>query len=220
MPLLNDTVIAYGDQYQRARLRALQSVDKMVEGLVTHLESMGLLDNTYIFYTTDNGYHIGQHRLLPGKACGYETDINIPLIVRGPHVAKNATKVAISSHADFAPTIMSLAGQQLDDKYEFDGVPIPIYEGFTDSPKQENVDVETWGQLDIEGQYSYSYGIASSIGTYKSVRVIGESYILYYSVWCSNEKEYYNMEADPRQVTNLLSSNATATAKSKRWPRR
>ncbi|KAH9203150.1 hypothetical protein DL95DRAFT_245252, partial [Leptodontidium sp. 2 PMI_412] len=47
------------------------------------------------------------------------------------------------------------------------------------------------------------------------VRVIGESYSLYYSVWCSNAKEYYNMEADPRQVTNLLSSNATATAKSK-----
>lgn len=62
LPMLNDTVIAYNDEFQRARLRALQSVDEMVEKLVTMLETKGLLDNTYIFYTTDNGFHISQHR--------------------------------------------------------------------------------------------------------------------------------------------------------------
>lgn len=62
LPLLNDTVIEYNDEFQRSRLRALQSVDEMVENLVKMLDDKGILDNTYIFYTTDNGYHISQHR--------------------------------------------------------------------------------------------------------------------------------------------------------------
>lgn len=62
LPLLNDTVVAYNDEYQRARLRSLQPVDEMIENLVKMLEAKGVLDNTYIFYTTDNGYHISQHR--------------------------------------------------------------------------------------------------------------------------------------------------------------
>lgn len=58
LPKLNDTVIDWHDEFQRSRLRALQSVDEMVEGLVKKLEDKGLLENTYIFYTTDNGYHV------------------------------------------------------------------------------------------------------------------------------------------------------------------
>jgi N-acetylglucosamine-6-sulfatase len=68
---LNDTVLAYNDHYQRQRLRALQAVDEMLPQLVQELRKAGQLDNTYIFYTTDNGYHISQHQMHPGKECGY-----------------------------------------------------------------------------------------------------------------------------------------------------
>lgn len=61
LPLLNSTVIKYNDEFQRSRLRALQSVDEMVATLIQKLSDKGELDNTYIFYTTDNGYHISQH---------------------------------------------------------------------------------------------------------------------------------------------------------------
>lgn len=54
LPLLNETLIEYHDEFQRSRLRALQSVDEMVESLVKQLDAKGLLDNTYIFYSTDN----------------------------------------------------------------------------------------------------------------------------------------------------------------------
>lgn len=63
LPLLNDTVIEYNDEFQRARLRALQSVDEMIENLVKILEEKGELENTYVIFTTDNGYHISQHRM-------------------------------------------------------------------------------------------------------------------------------------------------------------
>lgn len=71
LPALNSTILSYNDHYQRQRLRALQAVDEMLSQLVGKLEAAGELENTYIFYTTDNGYHISQHRMHPGKECGY-----------------------------------------------------------------------------------------------------------------------------------------------------
>jgi N-acetylglucosamine-6-sulfatase len=68
---LNDTVLAYNDHYYVARLRALQAVDEMVEEFIQKVEAAGQLDNTYIVYTTDNGFHISQHAMSPGKECGY-----------------------------------------------------------------------------------------------------------------------------------------------------
>ena len=70
---LNDTVLEYNDHYQRQRLRALQAVDEMIGSLVQQLEDAGVLEDTYIFYSTDNGYHLSSHRMLAGKECGYGT---------------------------------------------------------------------------------------------------------------------------------------------------
>lgn len=58
LPKLNDTVIEWHDEFQRSRLRALQSVDEMIEALVKKLEEKDQLENTYIFFSTDNGYHV------------------------------------------------------------------------------------------------------------------------------------------------------------------
>lgn len=68
---LNDTLIQYNDEFQRKRLRALQAVDDMIGNLVEKLDKAGALDNTYIFFAADNGYHISQHQMKPGKNCGY-----------------------------------------------------------------------------------------------------------------------------------------------------
>lgn len=69
LPKQNQKNIEYNDHFYRQRLRALQSVDELVDKLISRLESHGILENTYIIYTTDNGYHIGQHRLQPAKQC-------------------------------------------------------------------------------------------------------------------------------------------------------
>lgn len=223
LPKLNDTVIEYNDEFQRSRLRALQSVDEMIEGIVKQLEAAGQLDNTYIFYTTDNGYHISQHRMHPGKSCGFDTDINVPMIVRGPGIARGAISEAVTSHTDIAPTIMGLAsGAAL--RSDFDGAPMPLMSSSSSESNSEHVAIEYWGNAGGEGKFGFrgDWGgggkLNSSVGgylnnTYKGVRIIGRGYNLYYSTWCTGEYELYDVAKDPGQVHNLLHPDEQAAAR-------
>ena len=110
LPKQNQTNIDSNDHFYRQRLRALQAVDEIIPRIVLKLEFADALKETYIVFSTDNGYHIGQHRLQPGKQCAFETDVNVPMIVRGPEVLKGRIEDKVSSHVDLASTFLSLAG--------------------------------------------------------------------------------------------------------------
>lgn len=156
MARLTDEVIEYNDDFYRARLQALQAVDEMVENLIKRLEHHGVLDNTYIIYSADNGYHISQHRLNPGKECGFEEDINIPLIMRGPGVPIGESDI-VTAHTDLVPTIMKIAGK--GQREDFDGSAIPLDVASLQDPtlsRQEHVNVEFWGRGIPEGKYQFS----------------------------------------------------------------
>lgn len=214
----NDTNVDYNDHFYRQRLRALQAVDELVDGLFTRLKEYDILDNTYVVYSSDNGYHVGQHRLQPGKSCGYEEDINVPLIVRGPNVAQNVSTDIVTTHTDLAPTFLDLLGIPL--REDFDGDPIPLTENQieeTHDERQEHVTVEYWGYAAGEGIYDCAYpthtlhsltvhvlirtlkvDLSAYNNTYKALRIRGSEYNLYYSVWCNNEHELYDMTvSDP-----------------------
>lgn len=201
-PKLTDEQIAYNDKHYRGRLQALQSVDELVDGVVEKLEKLGILDNTYIFYTTDNGFHISHHRLPPGKECGYEEDINVPLIVRGPGVPKGEIAEVVTAHVDLAPTFLNLAGAPL--RADFDGSPIPLSAAELSSGPltREHVNVEYWGWAISEADYGFDGGDTKRIfnNTYKAIRVVGEEYNLYYSIWCSNDHELYDMTVSGKSL--------------------
>ena len=103
------------DVLNRRRAQSLQAVDRGVAQLVDELRANGQLDNTYIVFTSDNGFHLGQHRMPAGKQTAYETDIHLPLLVRGPGVAAGAHVSAITGNVDLAPTIASLGAATMTD---------------------------------------------------------------------------------------------------------
>lgn len=191
----------------------------MVEQLVEKLDEKGLLDNTYIIYTTDNGYHISQHRLAPGKECPYETDIHIPLVIRGPGVPAGHTAGVASSHTDLAATLLKIAGSSGSEKVKLDGFPIPLSESELASPQSgEHVNVEFWGSAIPEGKYAKigddplpdvggDFGgdkIAVRNNTYKTLRVISDEYNIMYTVWCHGEKEFYDLKVCKHSYSTRL----------------
>ncbi|KAF1922711.1 arylsulfatase precursor [Didymella exigua CBS 183.55] len=204
---LNQTEIDFNDDWYRKRLQSLQSVDELIDSIMTRLSaSPAVLNNTYLIYTTDNGYHMGQHRLPPGKSCNIEEDVNIPFFIRGPGVPKNTTQSIPSSHTDIVPTLFALAGIPLRD--DFDGEPIPVTATqLARSTKSEHVNIEFWGEYLVEGNTFYGVQTFPE-NTYKHVRVVGEAYDLAYAVWCTNEHELYDMTNDPYQLTNLYNTTA------------
>lgn len=97
------------DEYFQKRWETLLSVDDMVFLIVECLQTTSKLNNTYIIFTSDNGYHIGQFAQPFDKRQPYETDIRVPLLIRGPGIhfqLEIDTPVAL---LDLAPTILEWA---------------------------------------------------------------------------------------------------------------
>ena len=127
--------------------------------MITKLDSYGLLDNTYVFYSADNGYHISQHRMGPGKGCPYEADLNIPLVVRGPGIASGATVELPTAHLDLSPTFLDILG--IKARPDFDGAPIPLRAEDAAENTREHVQMEFWSSSN-----QFEYNIRKFINNY------------------------------------------------------
>ena len=111
-PKLSTDQITQIDTRQENRAETLQALDDLVEAVVTKLDSAGVLNNTYIIFTSDNGFELGEHRILEGKRLPYQESNHMPLLVRGPEVATGSTTDKLVLNIDFFPTFTDLGGTQ------------------------------------------------------------------------------------------------------------
>ncbi|XP_006096924.1 N-acetylglucosamine-6-sulfatase [Myotis lucifugus] len=219
-PMTNSS-IQFLDNAFRKRWQTLLSVDDLVEKLVKRLEFIGELDNTYIFYTSDNGYHTGQFSLPIDKRQLYEFDIKVPLLVRGPGIKPNQTSKMLVANIDLGPTILDIAGYNLN-KTQMDGMSLlPILTGVSNVTWRSDVLVEYQG----EGRNvtdptcpSLSPGVSQCFpdcvcedaynNTYACVRTMSARWNLQYCEFDDQEVfvEVYNLTADPHQITNIAKS--------------
>lgn len=113
-------------KYQK-RLRTLKTVDDHIGQIVDLLEKKGEFDNTYIIYTSDNGYQLGQHRFTGDKRQMYEHDLRVPFVVVGPGVPKGIETDRVVMNVDIAPSIYELVTGNSDPHPSMDGVSFVPY---------------------------------------------------------------------------------------------
>jgi len=80
---MTNSLIEESDKIYRMRHATLLSVDDMIYEIYNLIDELGLLDNTYFIYASDNGFHVGQFGTTGGKRLLYETDLRVPFYVTG-----------------------------------------------------------------------------------------------------------------------------------------
>jgi arylsulfatase A-like enzyme len=195
-PLLTQEDIDWIDELARQRLRTMLSVQDMLDSLLTTLESVGALDETYILFVSDNGYHLGLHRLRSGKFTAYDEDIRVPLYVRGPGIRqKNISAFALAT--DIAPTLADLAG--VTPQGVVDGrslVPLLLGTGSLSSGGRRAVLIERWETRAADPKPEWP--------AYRAVRTPDYLYV----ELGTGEIELYDRRTDPYELRNLSSGTS------------
>jgi arylsulfatase A-like enzyme len=197
LPSLSSSDIAQIDKRYEKRAESLQAVDGLVEGVVNKLNSAGVMGNTYVVFTSDHGYHHGEHRIPYAKGRPYEESNRVPLLVRGPGVAAGSTTYKMALNTDHLPTFTSLAGTQTP----------PYVDGRSLRPVL-NQSATTWRDaILLEGPGN---GARIASPTYYGIRTVGSSKQKYVEYAGSGAKELYYLGSDPLELTNKYSSGAAS----------
>jgi N-acetylglucosamine-6-sulfatase len=174
----------------RKRVRSLRAVEDMVELVVKVLQETGRLSNTYIVYTSDNGFQVGQHRL-GGKTTAYEEAIRVPLIVRGPGVPVGRRIEQLVLNNDLAPTLAALAG-----------VKAPSYsDGRSFLPLLADSNLPWRRSFLIERRETERHELTGA-AIFDAIRTSDWTYVEY----GNGERELYDLHQDPFQLDNRVTS--------------
>ena len=217
LPKLTQDQMNSIDEFYRNRLRALQAVDEMLLNITNALESEGILDNTYIFYSTDNGQHLGDYRLPAGKRQAYDTDVNVPFLVRGPGIQAGKKNDQLVQSVDLLPTWVELAGIQgpTDSKQQDGKSMVPLLHGNSEAEFRTAAIIEMLGGSSNMGSIYKKYPDFERNrfwnNTYVAIRVTGNVPQIYektnflFALWCTGETELYNLTTDPYEIKNSIS---------------
>ncbi len=206
------------DDYYRQRLESMLAVDEMVASLVEELQAAGELENTYIFFTSDNGWFQGEHRVQFGKNRPYEESARVPLFVRGPGVPNGLKIDRLALNTDFAPTFADLAGTE----FPADGRSLaPLLRGVEPSSWRSSVLLEKLPQEDSseEAQGKAKKGKAKKgkgkdergpggqggpggSPDFQAIRTGTHKYVEY----DNGDIELYDLTADPYEMESLHES--------------
>lgn len=105
---LNKTLIKTIASERKRRAEMLLSVDEAVAAIVAELDEENLLDDTYIIFTSDNGFFRGEHRIAGGKYLPHDPSSRVPLMVRGPGITAGVQSSELVSGIDIPQTIQEI----------------------------------------------------------------------------------------------------------------
>lgn len=155
---------------------ATELIDDQIGNMLNALEERGLLDNTYIIYSSDHGEMLGDHGLYT-KSVAYEASLRVPLIVAGPGIEEDQTSNGLVELIDLNPTICELA----------------------DVPVLENIDGRSIVHALSGGSDKHRTETVSKLQNFSCIRT--DTYKLIES--SDGFVELYNLNEDPNELHNI-----------------
>lgn len=184
--------------YRHGYYASISFLDAQVGKILDALEEGGHAGNTLVVFTSDHGFHVGEHTLW-GKTSNFELDARVPLIVADPRqpTKHGGTTGALAELVDLYPSLASLAGiaEDLPDNLEgHDLAPV-----VADPDKRVNNAAFTQHQQPF-------YGPAGNWQAWgRSVRTERWRYTEWHAIADGKlvARELYDHETDPRETRNL-----------------
>ncbi len=200
-PALTQTDIASIDRDFRKRAQSVQAVDKMIGELEDAVAALGEQNNTYFVFSSDNGYHMGEHRMMPGKMTAFDTDIHVPLIITGPGIAPGRALSEIADNIDLNPTFAQIGGAAIAANVDGRSL-LPLMHGEPVADWRKAALVEHHGNLRDKSDPDFPPPRSGNPPSYEAIR--GETWV--YVEYTDGEKEYYDRTNDPDELHNAFAS--------------
>lgn len=183
-------------QYIKDYVRCIKTIDDEVGRLIQYLEQHGLMDNTVIVYTSDQGFYMGEHGWFD-KRFMYEESFRTPLIIRYPGKKQGLENHDLVQNIDFAPTYLDIAGIEKPECMSGTSL-VPLLDGATP---------ENW--RDCLYYHYYDYPAIHMVRRHDGVRDKRYKLIHFYggkderndAVNCN---ELYDLRSDPNETNNLF----------------
>lgn len=211
------------DWHYRDRVQMMQSLDDQMIKLRRRLAANGQLDNTYFVFSSDNGFHLGEHGLRRGKGTAYDHDTRVPLIVEGPGIERGAVRRELTQTVDLYPTFQQMAG--LRPKPSDGRGLLPLMRGkkrktwrdgvlFEHKPQEEfgnpyaDPDLDNASKLAVRNRYVPSFHPFNAVRTKKW---------LYVEYLDSRRRELYDLHKDRAQDHNVARKHRRVVTKLSGW---
>ena len=211
---IGPTQLAKLENDYRKRVQSVEAVDLLLANVERELAARRMTKSTYIVLSSDNGYHIAQHRLTRGKQTAFDTDIRVPLIVAGPGVPHDRIVTQVTQNTDLYPTFLELAGLQPSSTVDGHSL-VPLLHSSRKRPIWRTVALVEHSHSGNPNDPDYEAGNAGgNPTTYTAIRIsarhfptlrgpVEAVYVEYKDP--EHELEYYDIARDPYEIDNIAS---------------
>ena len=211
---LTASQVASIDKAYRMRAQSVEAVDKLLADVQATLTRDHQANNTYIVFSSDNGYHLGQHQLTHGKQTALETDIRVPLIIAGPGVPTGKLVPQVAENVDLYPTFVAIAHAAPHNPVDGHSL-LPLLHPGKARPAWRTVALIEHKHVNRKNPNDPDVEDGVSPTTYEAIRVVrahlngftgpvNSVYVEYANP--AHELEYYNLSRDPFELHDTASA--------------
>ncbi|MGM9679736.1 MAG: sulfatase [Bacteroidaceae bacterium] len=195
-PTGKDLVEFKFQRYMRDYAKVTKSLDDNVGRLMDYLEQQGLLDNTLVVYTSDQGFYMGEHGWFD-KRFMYEESLNTPLLMRLPRGYECRGEIdEMVQNIDHAPTFLQMAGAEVP--VDIQGVSLlPLIQGKKSPRKWRDAIYYHFYEYPAEHMVKRHYGVRTK--RYKLIHFYNDI-----DAW-----ELYDLKKDPMEMHNIYGMPGT-----------